>query len=56
MSTGMDIQEILKTLPHRYPFVLVDRVLELDKGVYTKALKNVSLNEPFSPAISRRIR
>lgn len=49
MSTGMDIQEILKTLPHRYPFVLVDRVLQLDKDVYVKALKNVSINEPFFP-------
>jgi len=47
MSNGMDIQEILKTLPHRYPFVLVDRVLQLDKGQYAKAIKNVSINEPF---------
>lgn len=47
MSTGMDIQEILRTLPHRYPFVLVDRVLQLDKGQYAKAIKNVSINEPF---------
>lgn len=47
MSTGMDIQEILKTLPHRFPFVLVDRVLQLDKGQYAKAIKNVSINEPF---------
>jgi 3-hydroxyacyl-[acyl-carrier-protein] dehydratase len=46
-ATGMDIQAILKTLPHRYPFVLVDRVLQLDKGVYAKALKNVTVNEPF---------
>ncbi|MBI5717313.1 MAG: 3-hydroxyacyl-ACP dehydratase FabZ [Burkholderiales bacterium] len=43
----MDIQEILKTLPHRFPFVLVDRVLQLDKGQYAKAIKNVSINEPF---------
>lgn len=49
MSTGMDIQEILKTLPHRFPFVLVDRVLQLDKGQYAKAIKNVSINEPFFP-------
>jgi 3-hydroxyacyl-[acyl-carrier-protein] dehydratase len=47
MSTSMDIQEILKTLPHRYPFVLVDRVLQLDKGQYAKAIKNVTINEPF---------
>ena len=43
----MDIHEILKKLPHRYPFLLVDRVLELEKGVRIKALKNVSINEPF---------
>lgn len=49
MSIGMDIQEILKTLPHRYPFVMVDRVLQLDKGEYVKAIKNVSINEPFFP-------
>ncbi|MBL8288153.1 MAG: 3-hydroxyacyl-ACP dehydratase FabZ [Rubrivivax sp.] len=45
----MDIQAILKTLPHRYPFLLVDRVLQLDPGVYAKALKNVTINEPFFP-------
>jgi 3-hydroxyacyl-[acyl-carrier-protein] dehydratase len=43
----MDIHEILKKLPHRYPFLLVDRVLELDKGKTIKALKNVTMNEPF---------
>ena len=43
----MDIHEILKRLPHRYPFLLVDRVLELDKGKSIKALKNVTMNEPF---------
>ena len=43
----MDIHEILKRLPHRYPFLLVDRVLELDKGKRIKALKNVTMNEPF---------
>jgi 3-hydroxyacyl-[acyl-carrier-protein] dehydratase len=42
----MDIHKILKQLPHRYPLVLVDRVLELEKGVRIKALKNVSINEP----------
>jgi 3-hydroxyacyl-[acyl-carrier-protein] dehydratase len=45
----MDIHEILKRLPHRYPFLLVDRVLELDKGKRIKALKNVTMNEPFFP-------
>ncbi len=43
----MDIHKILKQLPHRYPFLLVDRVLELDKGKTIKALKNVTMNEPF---------
>lgn len=43
----MDIHQILKKLPHRYPFLLVDRVLELEKGVRIKALKNVTINEPF---------
>ena len=49
MSTEMDIQQVLQTLPHRYPFLLVDRVLQLDPGVYCKALKNVTINEPFFP-------
>jgi 3-hydroxyacyl-[acyl-carrier-protein] dehydratase len=43
----MDIHQILKHLPHRYPFLLVDRVLEIDKGKSIKSLKNVSINEPF---------
>ncbi|MEO8021461.1 MULTISPECIES: 3-hydroxyacyl-ACP dehydratase FabZ [unclassified Polaromonas] len=43
----MDIHQILKQLPHRFPFLLVDRVLELDKGKRIKALKNVTINEPF---------
>jgi len=43
----MDIHQILKQLPHRYPFLLVDRVLEIDKGKTIKALKNVTINEPF---------
>ncbi len=43
----MDIHKILKQLPHRYPFLLVDRVLEIDKGKTIKALKNVTMNEPF---------
>lgn len=42
----MDIHEILKQLPHRYPILLVDRVLEIEKGKRIKALKNVSINEP----------
>jgi 3-hydroxyacyl-[acyl-carrier-protein] dehydratase len=43
----MDIHHILKKLPHRYPILLVDRVLELEKGARIKALKNVTINEPF---------
>jgi 3-hydroxyacyl-[acyl-carrier-protein] dehydratase len=43
----MDIHEILNKLPHRYPILLVDRVLELEKGKRIKALKNVTINEPF---------
>ena len=45
--TTMDIHQILKKLPHRYPFLLVDRVLEVEPGVRIKALKNVTINEPF---------
>jgi 3-hydroxyacyl-[acyl-carrier-protein] dehydratase len=43
----MDIGGILKHLPHRYPFLLVDRVIELDKGKRIRALKNVTINEEF---------
>ncbi len=43
----MDIHQILKKLPHRYPFLLVDRVLELEKGKHIRAIKNVTINEPF---------
>jgi 3-hydroxyacyl-[acyl-carrier-protein] dehydratase len=42
----MDIHQILKKLPHRYPFLLVDRVLAVDPGKSIKALKNVTINEP----------
>lgn len=43
----MNVNEIKNFLPHRYPFLLVDRVLELEEGRYIKALKNVTSNEPF---------
>ena len=43
----MDIHQILKQLPHRYPILLVDRVLEIEKGKRIRALKNVSINEPY---------
>ncbi|RYF62386.1 MAG: 3-hydroxyacyl-ACP dehydratase FabZ [Comamonadaceae bacterium] len=45
--TKLDINQILKLLPHRYPILLVDRVLELDEGKRIKSLKNVTINEPF---------
>jgi 3-hydroxyacyl-[acyl-carrier-protein] dehydratase len=41
------IEDIQRFLPHRYPFLLVDRVLEMEAGKFIKALKNVSVNEPF---------
>lgn len=48
MSTPvMDIHQILKRLPHRYPILLVDRVVEMEKNVRIRALKNVTINEPF---------
>ena len=43
----MNIQQILQTLPHRYPFVMVDRVLEIVSGERIVALKNVTINEPY---------
>mgnify|MGYP003457025765 CR=1 FL=1 len=45
----LDINAIRATLPHRYPMLLVDRVLELEPGVRIKAIKNVTINEPFFP-------
>jgi 3-hydroxyacyl-[acyl-carrier-protein] dehydratase len=44
---SMDIQQILRFLPHRYPFLLVDRVVECVPGSHIRAYKNVSVNEPF---------
>ncbi len=43
----MDIQQIMSFLPHRYPFLLVDRILEMEEGKRIRALKNVTINEPF---------
>lgn len=43
----MDIQKIIEKLPHRYPFLLVDRVLSFEAGKSLSALKNVTINEPF---------
>ena len=44
---GLDIQQIMERLPHRYPFLLVDRVLEIDPGRRILALKGVTFNEEF---------
>ena len=46
-TTNLDINEILKYLPHRYPILLIDRVLELEPDKRVLALKNVTINEPF---------
>lgn len=47
--SAMDIHEILQYLPHRFPILMIDRVLELIPGERITALKNVSINEPFFP-------
>ncbi len=47
MTPPMHIRKIMELLPHRYPFVLVDRVLEITPGEQIIALKNVTINEPF---------
>ncbi len=46
-TTGLDIQGILKILPHRYPFLLIDRVTEITRTKRIVAVKNVSVNEPY---------
>ena len=43
----MDIKEIMNILPHRHPFLLIDRVLEMEEGKKCVALKNVTMNEPI---------
>ncbi|MCK4257805.1 MAG: 3-hydroxyacyl-ACP dehydratase FabZ [Halanaerobiales bacterium] len=43
----LDIKNILEILPHRYPFLLVDRILEVEKEVRVVGIKNVTINEPF---------
>jgi beta-hydroxyacyl-ACP dehydratase FabZ len=47
MDYNYDIQAIMDILPHRYPFLLVDRVIKLEPGDKIVALKNVTINEPF---------
>lgn len=44
---GFDISKVMEFLPHRYPFLMIDRVIETKKGESLSALKNVSINEPF---------
>jgi 3-hydroxyacyl-[acyl-carrier-protein] dehydratase len=46
---SIDIMGVMRLLPHRYPFLLVDRVLECNKGKSIRAIKNVTMNEPFFP-------
>ena len=46
MSEGFDIQEIQRLLPHRYPFLLVDRILELNVGTSIQVVKNITVEEP----------
>lgn len=43
----IDIKEILNTIPHRYPFLLVDKIVEFEAGKRAKGIKNVTINEPF---------
>ena len=43
----LDISKVMELLPHRYPFLLVDRVVELERGKSLSAIKNVTINEPF---------
>ena len=45
--TNLNVEKIMTLLPHRYPFLLIDRVLELKRGDYVKTLKNVTMNEHF---------
>lgn len=45
----VDVKEILRALPHRYPFLLVDRVVDYRPNEWLKAIKNVTINEPFFP-------
>jgi 3-hydroxyacyl-[acyl-carrier-protein] dehydratase len=45
--SAFKIDEIMRALPHRYPMLLVDRILEMEEGVRCVGLKNVTVNEPF---------
>ncbi len=43
----MNIKEIMERIPHRYPFIMVDRVIDYEEGKWIKAVKNITINEPF---------
>jgi len=47
MMSLYDIDEIMKTIPHRYPFLLIDKIVAMEEGVSVTAEKNVTMNEPF---------
>ena len=47
MTKILDIEKILEMMPHRYPFLLIDRLLKVEKDEYALGLKNVTINEPF---------
>jgi 3-hydroxyacyl-[acyl-carrier-protein] dehydratase len=49
LQAPLDIVEIMKLLPHRYPFLLVDRVVEMERKKRIVAIKNITINEPFFP-------
>ncbi|MFC1523767.1 3-hydroxyacyl-ACP dehydratase FabZ [Thermodesulfobacteriota bacterium] len=47
MGRSLDVQEIMRILPHRYPFVMLDRIVDYEAGVFLTAIKNVTINEQF---------
>ncbi len=55
MDESIDIIKILSLLPHRYPFILVDKVLDFKPFDYLVGIKNVTMNEPFFTAIFQAI-
>lgn len=55
MSEPVDIKQICSILPHRYPLIMVDRVLDYKPFEHLTAIKNVTINENFLPVISRKI-
>ena len=48
-KTRFEIQDIIRILPHRYPFILIDQIVEMKPGESLVAIKNVTINEPFFP-------